>query len=154
VRVVVGFGARAGVPAAALGAAVDDVLRQLREAADRAAAGSGGAGAADRAAGGSWEVAAVATLARRVRDPGVRQWAFERSWVLLGFPPERLARQRVPTPSTLVTAAVGTPSVAEAAALIAAGPGAVVLVPKTVSGGVTVAVVSRSAIRGPDGSRA
>lgn len=118
-RVVVGFGARAGVPAPVIAAAVRAVLGTLGEP------------------------RIVATVGNRVRDPGVRKWAVEESLILLGFSAARLARVRVPTPSMTVKRVLATPSVAEAAALLAAGPGAVLLIPKTISGPVTVAVARR-----------
>jgi cobalt-precorrin 5A hydrolase/precorrin-3B C17-methyltransferase len=55
----------------------------------------------------------------------------------------------VPTPSDVVARAVGTHSVAEAAALAAAGPGAELVVDKVVGSRVTVAVARRA---GPAGS--
>jgi cobalamin biosynthesis protein CbiG len=48
----------------------------------------------------------------------------------------------VPNPSGAVAAAVGTPSVAEAAALCAAGPSGSLLLPKRVFRGVTVAIAA------------
>jgi cobalt-precorrin 5A hydrolase/precorrin-3B C17-methyltransferase len=51
----------------------------------------------------------------------------------------------VPHPSAAVAAAVGTPSVAEAAALLAAGPDARLVVAKQTSAGATVAVAQASA---------
>jgi histidinol-phosphate aminotransferase len=79
----------------------------------------------------------LATLDARAREPGVREAAARRGWTLVGHPATALAAVRVPTPSDRVAAAVGTASVAEAAALL--GGGALV-VPKTVHGRVTVAV--------------
>lgn len=51
-----------------------------------------------------------------------------------------LARVPVPTPSAVVAAHIGTPSVAEAAALLAAGPGAELLVAKRRSAHATCAI--------------
>ncbi len=59
------------------------------------------------------------------------------------FPPEVLAVVSVPNPSTVVEGAVGTPSVAEAAALAAAGPGGALVVEKRRSAEGTVAVARR-----------
>lgn len=82
--------------------------------------------------------AAVVALARRLDVP------------LLTYPAEVLAAQPVPNPSDVVAGAVGTPSVAEAAALVAAGPGASLVGEKLVSAGrdSTVAVARRA---GPAG---
>jgi cobalt-precorrin 5A hydrolase len=56
------------------------------------------------------------------------------------FSAPALARVPVPTPSALVASHVGTPSVAEAAALLAAGPGAELLVDKRRGAHATCAV--------------
>jgi cobalamin biosynthesis protein CbiG len=58
---------------------------------------------------------------------------------LTGHPAAALARVAVPAPSARVAAAVGTASVAEAAALLAGGS---LLVGRTVHGRVTVAVAT------------
>jgi cobalamin biosynthesis protein CbiG len=50
----------------------------------------------------------------------------------------------VPHPAARVAAATGTASVAEAAALLAAGPGAVLVLPKTVFPRTTVAIARRA----------
>ncbi|WP_312710234.1 precorrin-3B C(17)-methyltransferase [Aciditerrimonas ferrireducens] len=84
-------------------------------------------------------VAQVATIDRRAEHPAVR--ALGRP--VLAYPPEALAAQPVPHPSAQVAAAVGTPSVAEAAALLGAGPAAELLVPKVARGDLTVAVARR-----------
>ncbi|MBW6435555.1 cobalamin biosynthesis protein [Actinoplanes hulinensis] len=117
---VVGFGARAGVTAGDLSDAVRGVL-----------AGEGLA---------CCPVAVLATLDRRAAEDGPREFAAAAGWRLAGFPASELAAQPVPTPSAAVGTAVGTPSVAEAAALRAAGPGGRLIVPKRVRSGVTVAV--------------
>ncbi|OSY37884.1 cobalt-precorrin 5A hydrolase [Pseudonocardia autotrophica] len=82
--------------------------------------------------------AVVATLDRRTSEPGLLQAVAPRT--PRGYPAEQLAAVVVPTPSDRVAAATGTPAVAEAAALLAAGPGAVLVVPKTAASGATVAV--------------
>ncbi|WP_240619580.1 cobalamin biosynthesis protein [Blastococcus sp. TF02-8] len=79
----------------------------------------------------------LSTLDARSREPGLRRAAALRGWVLVGHPAEVLARVPVPSPSERVAAATGTPSVAEAAALVHGG---VLTVPKTVRGRVTVAL--------------
>ncbi|MDN5934536.1 MAG: precorrin-3B C(17)-methyltransferase, partial [Pseudonocardia sp.] len=56
------------------------------------------------------------------------------------YPADVLSRQEVPNPSEVVRAEVGTASVAEAAALHHAGPGAELVVEKIKGAGVTVAV--------------
>lgn len=89
-------------------------------------------------------VGEAATIDRRATDHAV---------VALGLPvraftADALASVDVPTPSEVVRAAVGTASVAEAAALLAAGPGAELVVTKQVAAQATVAIARR---RGPRG---
>jgi cobalt-precorrin 5A hydrolase/precorrin-3B C17-methyltransferase len=64
---------------------------------------------------------------------------------VVSFTPEELAGIDVPNPSAAVQNAVGTPSVAEAAALSAAGAGADLVTPKRKSAVATVAVARRQA---------
>ncbi|WP_206795445.1 cobalamin biosynthesis protein [Amycolatopsis sp. MtRt-6] len=97
---------------------------------------------ADLAAG---SVRALATAEVKADDTGVATAARERNWPLIAYPAKVLARIPVPNPSAYVAAAVGTPSVAEAAALI--GREAQLIVPKRHDGAVTVAV-ARHAPRG------
>jgi cobalt-precorrin 5A hydrolase len=91
---------------------------------------------------GAGEVDVLATLDRRAAEERVRALAVAYGWRLAGYPAEALAAQPVPNPGRAAEAAVGAPSVAEAAALLAAGPGAVLLVPKTARDGVTVAIAA------------
>ncbi|TKJ16743.1 cobalamin biosynthesis protein [Blastococcus sp. CCUG 61487] len=79
----------------------------------------------------------LSTLDAKLAEPGLVEAATRRGWQLVGFPAAVLAAVPVPSPSDRVAAAVGTASVAEAAALLAGGS---LLVPKTVVGRVTVAV--------------
>jgi cobalamin biosynthesis protein CbiG len=71
-------------------------------------------------------------------EPGIREAIAPA--VLRLHPAPVLAAHAVPSASGRVEEAVGTPSVAEAAALETAGPGAQLVVPKTRGDGVTVAV--------------
>jgi len=87
------------------------------------------------------EVTVLATVDRRAA--ALRDLAADRGWRLVAWPAAELARQPVPHPSGTVAAAVGTPSVAEAAALRAAGPAAALIVPKRIFPEVTVAVARR-----------
>jgi cobalamin biosynthesis protein CbiG len=111
----VGIGAASGVSAEEVLAAVDAVLP----------AGADGV--------------RLATLDARAVEPGLAEAAARRGWPLVGHTAAGLAAVPVPTPSSRVAAAVGTPSVAEAAALLGGGS---LVVPKTVHGRVTVAVAS------------
>ena len=89
----------------------------------------------------------IATIDRRADHPAVR--ALTPDHPPLTFPAALLATVDVPHPSAAVAAAVGTPSVAEAAALLAAGPDARLLVAKQASAGATVAIaLGRAAAAG------
>ncbi|RZT85088.1 cobalt-precorrin 5A hydrolase [Pseudonocardia sediminis] len=122
---VVGIGARRGVTAGAVRALLDRVAAEH---------------------GLDLAGAVVATLETKLDEPGLRDAVTGST--LLGLPAEVLAGVTVPHPNDRAERAVGTPSVAEAAALHAAGrsagDGAVVtlVVPKTAGDGVTVAVAS------------
>lgn len=111
--ITVGIGASSGVSADEVLAAVDALLPP-----------------------GSTDVH-LATLSARAAEPGIAAAAARRGWPLTGYAAAELAAVAVPSPSLRVAAAVGTGSVAEAAAL--AGGGSLV-VGKTVHGRVTVAM--------------
>ncbi|SNT28811.1 cobalt-precorrin 5A hydrolase / precorrin-3B C17-methyltransferase [Asanoa hainanensis] len=120
---VVGVGASRGVTADAVAAVVDAALA---------------AGGLDRAS-----VRALATADVKADEAGILELAKDRGWPVLTFPAEELAVEDVPTPSEVVRAAVGTPSVAEAAALRAArdaGRDAALVVAKRVTPTATAAV--------------
>ena len=82
-------------------------------------------------------VAALATVEAKRDEPGLLDAAVRRGWPLECFAADRLALVPVPNPSEAARAAVGTPSVAEAAALSA---GCTLVVPKCRSARVTAAV--------------
>lgn len=89
-------------------------------------------------------IAAVATVEAKRHEPAVVALAARMNLPLRVLPPAALAAVTVPNPSPVVEAAVGTPSVAEAAALLAAGAGAELVVPKQRSAEATVAVARRA----------
>lgn len=91
----------------------------------------------------------VATIDRRVTHPAVAPAAGHRP--LLGFPPLLLRAVDVANPSVAVDDAVGTPSVAEAAALLAAGPGARLVVTKRSGATATAAIATAPRRRAPRG---
>ncbi|MDN5916843.1 MAG: cobalamin biosynthesis protein [Pseudonocardia sp.] len=123
---MIGIGARSGVAAEA----VRDLIGQVAEA-----------------YGLNLDSAMVATVESKLDEPGlVRALAPS---VPVGVPAAVLAGVEVPHPSDRAARAVGTPSVAEAAALHTAyrlagragpGPAVTLVVPKTAGDGVTVAV--------------
>ena len=80
----------------------------------------------------------IATADVKADEPGLLAAAAGRGWPVVTFPAGRLAAVPVPNPSEVVRRAVGTPSVAEAAALIE--PGATLLAAKRASAHATVAV--------------
>ncbi|MFC5800658.1 cobalamin biosynthesis protein [Streptomyces formicae] len=150
---VVGVGARRGAPVEEVLGLIRDVLRE--------------AGAVPGA------VVALATLEARAVEPGIVGAAAALGVPLRGFPAGELARVPVPHPSGAAEEAVGTPSVAEAAALMAAARigkalvggelvggeptgGGELLVPKRTSGPqgrpgrVTCAIVRLPDPRGPE----
>ncbi|WP_407700707.1 cobalamin biosynthesis protein [Streptomyces endophyticus] len=107
---VVGVGARSG-------ASADEVLGLVR---------------AVLAEAGATDVLALATLHAKGREPGIVAAAEALGAPLETYDAERLAAVPVPHPSSRTRAAVGTPSVAEAAALVRGGE---LLVPKRTSTG-------------------
>ncbi|HWC10283.1 MAG TPA: precorrin-3B C(17)-methyltransferase [Acidimicrobiales bacterium] len=118
-----------------VGAATDAPAAESATLLEQALAGAGLARAS---------VAEVATIDRRAADPVVTALRLP----VRAFTAAQLAEVDVPSPSPAVAAAVGTPSVAEAAALLAAGPGARLVVPKMAGGSTTVAVARRRRPRG------
>ncbi len=98
-------------------------------------------------------VAAVATLDRKIAEPAIVALAQRLGVAVRTFRAADLAGLTVPNPSGVVASAVGTPSVAEAAALLAAGPRSTLIVTKHVSrtADSTVAVARRA---GPPGELA
>jgi cobalt-precorrin 5A hydrolase/precorrin-3B C17-methyltransferase len=81
----------------------------------------------------------LATVEAKADEPGIRQAAGDRGWPVVTHPAAALATIAVPHPSEIVRSAVGTPSVAEAAAL-AGDDRAELLVPKRASAHATVAI--------------
>ncbi|MFC4030492.1 precorrin-3B C(17)-methyltransferase [Streptomyces polygonati] len=87
-------------------------------------------------------VAALATVDAKAGEPGIVAAAARLKVPLLTYPAAALAEVAVPNPSAAPLAAVGTPSVAEAAALLGA-PGGELVVQKRKSAMATVAVARR-----------
>jgi cobalt-precorrin 5A hydrolase/precorrin-3B C17-methyltransferase len=114
----VGVGATKGAPAEEIGDLIDGTLAEL--------------GLSARS------VRYLATADVKADEPGLLTAAAERGWPVVTFPAGRLAAVPVPNPSEVVRRAVGTPSVAEAAALIE--PGSELLAAKRASAHATVAV--------------
>ncbi|MCK2095869.1 cobalamin biosynthesis protein [Thauera aromatica] len=125
-RLTLGLGCDRGTPEATIARAVDEALAQA------------GARLED--------VAAVASIALKADEPGLLALARRHRWRIAFHPPEVLADVAVPNPSETVRRYTGTPSVSEAAALLAAGtdlatdPGAL--------------LVEKHKLRGADGRNA
>ncbi|MFJ8823542.1 cobalamin biosynthesis protein [Streptomyces sp. NPDC102467] len=109
---IVGVGARAGV-------APDEVLGLVRAVLDEAGAGAG-------------DVVALVTVDVKGQEPGIVAAAGALGVPLVTYDAGTLAAVPVPHPSEGARGAVGTPSVAEAAALVGGGE---LLVPKRISTG-------------------
>jgi len=118
---VLGVGASSGVTA-------DEVLDLI----DRVLQGAG-------LAPGS--VCALATADAKAQEPGIVDAAAHRGWPLVTFSSEQLAVVDVPNPSAAPEQAIGTRSVAEAAALLASA--GELVVEKTKSAMATCAVARR-----------
>ena len=97
---VVGLGSSRGVPPAEVDALIDQALAAANLSPS--------------------SVRTVATVDLKQDEPGLLAAVADRGWSLVTFPATALAEVNVPNPSETVRAAVGTPSVAEAAALLAA----------------------------------
>ncbi|GAA0638874.1 precorrin-3B C(17)-methyltransferase [Streptomyces thermocarboxydovorans] len=117
---VVGVGASRGVP-------VEEVLALVGEALREAGVSPASLGE-------------LATVDAKAEEPGIVAAARHFGVPLVTYPAEELARVEVPNPSAAPLAAVGTPSVAEASALVRGGE---LLVPKRKSAMATCAVVRR-----------
>ncbi|HEY6759418.1 MAG TPA: cobalamin biosynthesis protein [Baekduia sp.] len=118
------MGASRGCPASELEALVEDALRS--------------AGVAVR------DVLVLASVDVKRDEAAVLALAARHGWALAFFEAARLAAVDVPTPSTVVAGHVGTPSVAEASALLAAGEGSELVVFKRRSAHATCAVARGS----------
>ena len=117
VGLVVGVGACQGAAAGEIGALIDAALAGLPVVAVRH----------------------VATVDVKASEPGIVEAAAARGWQVIGYPAADLAAVEVPNPSALGRARIGTPSVAEAAALRGGGE---LVVPKRKSAMATVAVAT------------
>lgn len=127
---VLGVGARRGVGAAELGSLVADVLHE--------------------AGIGHGEVRALATLALKGGESGIIEMCARYRWESLIFHADTLAAIPVGNPDERVRQAVGTGSVAEAAALAGAGRfgrAPELVVGKRRSAGATAALAKVAAAR-------
>ena len=121
-KVALGIGCDSGTPANTIAQAVDAALEQ--------------AGVNDS------DVDAVASIDLKAGEPGLLQLAAARGWQIKFYPAEELSAVAVPNPSEVVRKYTGTPSVSEAAALLAAQTG------------MNHLLVEKYKLRGPDGRNA
>ncbi|GIX53388.1 cobalamin biosynthesis protein (plasmid) [Sphaerotilus sulfidivorans] len=123
-RLALGLGCDRGTPEATLRQAVDQALAQ---------------------AGAAWaDVAAVASITLKADEAGLLALCHVEGWTPVFHAPEVLAGVAVPNPSETVRRHTGTPSVSEAAALLAAGR----------ADEMRALVVEKHRLRGPDGRHA
>ena len=123
-RLALGLGCDRGTPEATLRQAVDQALAQ---------------------AGAAWaDVAAVASITLKADEAGLLALCYAEGWTPVFHAPDVLARVAVPNPSETVRRHTGTPSVSEAAALLAAGR----------ADEMHALVVEKHRLRGPDGRHA
>ena len=100
-------------------------------------------GAALAACGATWnDIQAVASIDLKADEPALLQLAAERGWSIRFYTAQELATIDVPNPSETVRKHTGTPSVSEAAALLAAGTDK------------TNLLIEKHRHRGPDGRNA
>jgi cobalt-precorrin 5A hydrolase len=128
--VAVGMGCDRGTP-----------LATLVHALDQALAGVG----ASRA-----QVKACASISLKADEPAMLALGLQEGWVITFYEPAQLARVTVPNPSETVRKYTGTPSVSEAAALLAAA--AVLGQPQALP--VQALLVEKFKHRGADGRSA
>ncbi|CAM3855953.1 cobalamin biosynthesis protein [Roseateles saccharophilus] len=122
-KVALGLGCDRGTPAQTLEHAVGEALA-------RAGAQLG-------------DVAAAASINLKADEPGLLALAARHGWLLRFYAPEQLAAVAVPNPSETVRRHTGTPSVSEAAALLAAG-----------AADTSALLVEKHKLRGGDGRHA
>lgn len=121
-KVALGIGCDRGTPIETIAQAVDAALVQ--------------AGADDA------DVGAVASIDLKADESGLLQLAETRGWQIKFYQAAELAKVVVPNPSEVVRKYTGTPSVSEAAALLAA------------SANMAQLLVEKYKLRGPDGRNA
>ena len=88
------------------------------------------------------DVQAVASIDLKANEPALQQLAQQQGWTIHFYTAQELAKVDVPNPSETVRKHTGTPSVSEAAALLAAGTDKSNL------------IIEKHRHRGPDGRNA
>ena len=121
-KIALGLGCDRNTPLATVKAAIDQALALCQASLD--------------------DVNAVASIDLKADEPALLQLAAEQGWNIRFYPAQKLAQVDVPNPSETVRKHTGTPSVSEAAALLAAGAG------------MDQLIVEKLRYRGPDGRNA
>ena len=121
-KLAIGLGCDRGTPAATLAACITEALTPI------------GAGIGD--------ICAVASIDLKADEAGLLELAQQNGWQIRFFAASELAGVCVPNPSEVVRRHTGTPSVSEAAALLAAGTD------------VRHLIVEKHRLRGTDGRNA
>ena len=88
------------------------------------------------------DVQAIASIDLKAGEPALQQLAEQQGWTIHFYTAQELAEVDVPNPSETVRKHTGTPSVSEAAALLAAGTDKSSL------------IIEKHRLRGPDGRNA
>lgn len=120
--IAIGLGCDRGTPATTIARCIDEALAQAQ------------ATLAD--------VQAVASIDLKADEIGLAEVAGANGWLIRFYPAAELAVVAVPNPSETVRKYTGTPSVSEAAALLAAGADQ------------THLIIEKHKLRGPDGRNA
>lgn len=121
-KIALGLGCDRGTPAATIAQAIAEALVAC--------------------CGTPADVQAVASIDLKADEAGMAEVAAEYGWTIRFYPAAALAAVDVPNPSETVRKYTGTPSVSEAAALLAAGAEQSQL------------IVEKHKLRGPDGRNA
>ncbi len=121
-KVALGIGCDRGTPASTLAQAVDAALTQAEIPMS--------------------SVARVASIDLKADEAGLLEYARKHDWQLVFYPAAVLAAVTVPNPSEVVRKYTGTPSVSEAAALLAA------------QADLNGLLIEKFRLRGPDGRNA
>ena len=100
-KIALGLGCDRNTPLATVKAAIDQALALCQASLD--------------------DVNAVASIDLKADEPALLQLAAEQGWNIHFYSAQELAQVDVPNPSETVRKHTGTPSVSEAAALLAAG---------------------------------
>ena len=121
-KIALGLGCDRNTPLATVKAAIDQALALCQASLD--------------------DVNAVASIDLKADEPALLQLAAEQGWNIHFYSAQELAQVDVPNPSETVRKHTGTPSVSEAAALLAAGADK------------THLLIEKHRHRGPDGRNA